>query len=331
MKSAPIDPIPLSRARDALRPAATRARLVSSRTSELVVEPLARLATLAATLAPKAEPLWPVGIPRIPFTTLSAASTADIARLRLGFDDVDPRYTLALKLPTRMNTLVFSVDQPLIESACLLVEGIPLLVVSNDLGFQQLRACARELGHLLAIASRTTTGNEAHITPRLTLGASWRAGPSEHFAANLAIELLIPTVGLGRALRRVRELLKVTNRALGDVEIMYLARIFGVTFLDAARKCEHARLLPLGGANAMGDFLERKFGGPEKRANDLGLPDRPGVAFPLAPVSFLSTLKSRIAAAEFSHAQAADALGTSEDALAAALAVDPRASEGLWQ
>jgi hypothetical protein len=230
-----------------------------------------------------------------------------------------------------MNVLVFSVEQPAIESACAFVGGLPLIIVATDLRFGQLSACARELGHLLAMGSRLNAVNDAHITPRRRLDSSCRQGPPEYFATNFAIELLIPTPGLAVALRRVRELLKVTNRALGDIEMLYLARVFGVTFLDVARKCERAHLLPLGGAAVMMRFLDEKFGGPESRANDLGLPDRPGITFPLAPVSLLSTLKSRIAAGEFSLAQVADALGTSQHALAAALPADPTASKGFWQ
>jgi hypothetical protein len=230
-----------------------------------------------------------------------------------------------------MNALVFSVEQPAIESACAFLGGLPLIMVATDLRFEQLSACARELGHLLAIGSRMNAVSEAHITPRRRLDLSRRRGPPEYFATNFAIELLIPTPGLAVGLRRVRELLKVKNRALGDIEMLYLARVFGVTFLDVARKCERARLLPLGGASVMMKFLDEKFGGPESRANDLGLPDRPEITFPLAPLSLLSRLKSRIASGEFSLAQAADALGTPQHALAAALPNDPSTSKGFWQ
>jgi hypothetical protein len=246
----------------------------------------------------------------------------------LGFDEISPRYTLAGELPAKLNTLVFSVDQPSVASACALIDGSPLLVVAGDLGYLQLTACAREFGQLLAMASRTTNGNDARITLRST---SRRPGPAEHFAANFAIELLIPTTGLARALRRVRELLKIKNRALGDIEMLYLAQIFGVTFSDIARKCERARLLPLGGAGALGRFLDERFGGPEKRARDLGLPERPRVEFPLAPRSFLSTLKTQIVTAKCSHELAANVLGVSPHTLTAALATVPSSSERLWQ
>jgi hypothetical protein len=326
-----VDPDILNDARLIFRSAAARARIGPPDLVDTVIEPLARLALLASTLTPTQAARWTPIAERIPFTTKSATVLGDAVRQRLGLDDVSPVYDLAHAVPTKMNALLFSVEQPIIESACAFVGGLPLIMVATDLRFEQLGACARELGHLLAIGSRLNSVNDAHITPRRRLDSSCRRGPPEYFASNFAIELLIPAPGLAVALRRVRELLKVKNRALGDVEMLYLARVFGVTFLDAARKCERAQLLPLGGAAVMMKFLDEKFGGPEKRANDLGLPDRPRIAFPLAPVSFLATLKSRIAAAEFSHAQAADALGTSEHALAAALRADPSASEGLWQ
>lgn len=326
-----MDPDLLNDARLIFRSAAARARIGPDDLADTVVEPLARLARLACTLTPTQVALWAPSAERIPFTTRSATVLGDAVRQRLGLDDVSPVHDLAHVVPTKMNALVFSVEQPTIESACAFVGGLPLIMVASDLRFEQLSACARELGHLLAIGSRLNTVNNAHITPRRRLELSCRRGPPEYFSTNFAIELLIPTPGLAVALRRLRELLKVKNRALGDIEMLYLARVFGVTFLDIARKCERARLLPLGGAAVMMKFLDEKFGGPEKRANDLGLPDRPGIAFPLAPVSFLSTLKSRIAAGEFSIAQASDAVGTSQHALAAALPTDPSASKSFWQ
>jgi Zn-dependent peptidase ImmA (M78 family) len=326
-----VDPDLLNDARLIFRSAAARARIGPPELGDTIVEPLARLALFASTLTLTRGAPWAPSAERIPFTTKSATELGRAVRQRLALDDVSPVYDLAHIVPTKMNVLVFSVEQPAIESACAFVGGLPLIIVATDLGFEQLSACSRELGHLLAIGSRLNAFNDAHITPRRRLDSSCRRGPPEYFATNFAIELLIPTPGLVVALRRVRELLKVKNRALGDIEMLYLARVFGVTFLDVARKCERAQLLPLGGAAVMMKFLDEKFGGPECRANDLGLPDRPGIAFPLAPVSFLSTLKNRIAAGEFSLAQAADALGTSQHAFAAALPADPSASKGFWQ
>jgi hypothetical protein len=327
-----VNPHLLTSARNALRSAVGRARIEAPAVVDSVVEPLARLATLACTLTSEKSALWSPDADRIPFTTKSATGLAETVRQRLGVDDANPLYRLASLLPMRMNTLVFSVNHPRVESACALIAGTPLILIANDIGFQQLTACARQLGHLLAIASRLKgSDDEAHVALRAEGDSRPRPGPSEYFAANFAIELLVPTPGLAVALRRVRELLKVKNRALGDVEMLYLARIFGVTFFDIARKCERSQLLPLGGAAAIVKFIDEGFGGAEKRADDLNLPERPAIEFPMAPMSFLARLKRRITNGELSHAEAAEALGTSEQALASALPPGTGWSQGFRQ
>ena len=315
----------------ALRAAAARARIGQPEALDPILEPLARLATLVRLLGSTSTgTLWPAKAGRIALTTQSATELAEIIRPQLGVDDVNPLYSLALRLPARLNTPVFSLSLPRIESMCALFGGTPLIVLANDLEYQTLTVTARALGHLLAMASRSKGVDEAHIVLRAQ-DTTRRGGPREHFAANFALALLVPSRGLAVALRRVRELLKVKNRALGDIEMLYLARIFGVSLSDIARRCERAKLLPVDGAAAIVSFLTKQFGDPEKRAEALGLPERPPVDVPTAPPTFLASLKGHIDGGTISKTYAAAALNLTERAFAAALIPSASGLEGFWQ
>jgi hypothetical protein len=107
--------------------------------------------------------------------------------------------------------------------------------------------------------------------------------PHEHFADAFASALLIPVRGLGIALREIRKNLSISGGPIGDIELLYLSRIFGVSFLIVAKRCERAELLPKGGAMALYQFLVDKFAGPERRAEQLELPPRPSVQIPTLP------------------------------------------------
>jgi hypothetical protein len=316
--------------RQALTAAAARARIRAPEDVEPILEALTRLTTLVRSVgAPKAA-LWPAQVGPIPLTTQSAIEVADTVRLQLGFDDVNPLFSLASCLSERLNILVFSLELPRVESMCALFGGTPLIVVANDLGYKKLTVTARALGHLFATASRSKGEDEAHITP-CAQDAAPRGGPREYFAANFALALLVPSRGLALALRRVRELLKVKNRALGDIEMLYLARIFGVSFGDITRACERAKLLPVDGAAAIVSFLTKQFGDAEQRAEALGLPQRPPVDVPMAPPAFLTDLKRYIDGGTILRTDAAVALKLTESALSAALTLRATDSKSLWQ
>ena len=74
---------------------------------------------------------------------------------------------------------------------------------------------------------------------------------------------------------------------LGDLEILLLSRIYGVSFYAAARRCEDLELLPKGGAASLEEKLNREFGSPEQRAKAVNLPERPFVEFPRIPEQLL--------------------------------------------
>jgi len=121
----------------------------------------------------------------------------------------------------------------------------------------------------------------------------------------------MPGPGLGIALQKIREIYEIKNDFVGDIEVSLLSRIFGVSFIAAARRCEDLRLLPRGGAESLNERLSKEFGSPEKRANEVGLPPRPKIDFPIVPRQLLSAAIRQIRSGTISIGRAASMLGLS--------------------
>ncbi len=213
-----------------------------------------------------------------------AAEYAAAMRREINAGDVEPLYHLGRLLSSKLQVFVLPETAPGIASAGVRLNGFVVLFISNDDSVDALRACARIFGHLLLLPARSRGDAGAIIETWQQLRRT-PTGRYERFADVFAAELLIPTRGLGIALKQVRAALKIKAGALGDVELLYLARIFGVSFLSMARRCEHAHLLPKGGSSALYQFLCKSFGGPEERADSLGLPARPQFAVEGLPTS----------------------------------------------
>jgi Zn-dependent peptidase ImmA (M78 family) len=214
-------------------------------------------------------------------------------RSRFGQDDVSPLLALPQLLDSAMGIVVIPICHPAISGAAALIGKRPIIYVSQADALNTLYMCARQLGHLFRL--RGTTNHEmtavvelAHETAHAPLGSHKR------FADYFALELLVPPRGLGIALQEVRSLLKVKNPSIGDIELLYVARIFGVSFLALARRCERAKLLPKGGANVLNSILIEKYGVPEHRADALGLPARPLVSVPLLPGTVVRRIRKLV-------------------------------------
>jgi Zn-dependent peptidase ImmA (M78 family) len=139
--------------------------------------------------------------------------------------------------------------------------------------------------------------------------------PAERFADAFALDLLIPEEGLKQAASFVHRLVNATDRSIGDVELLYLARIFGVTFFAIAKRCERARMLPRGSAVTFDRFLTVKFGGADRRAQLLDLPPRPETQIPSVPTPLQSIIKALVEDGHTSTEQALAALLRSPNVL----------------
>lgn len=105
----------------------------------------------------------------------------------------------------------------------------------------------------------------------------------------------MPDQGIGAALRTIRETFSISLDAeLGDIEIGYLARIFGVSFAVAAQRCENLELLPVGGAGSLVAALEKEYRSAERRGDQAGLPPRIPIIIPRISSTLLRALKAAL-------------------------------------
>src|SRR5581483_2781685 len=202
-------------------------------------------------------------------------------RSRLGLDSFDPLF----RLPELVNELaipVFPAKLSAVKSVRLILGSSPYIFIADDLPFDQLYLCAFELGGLLA--NKGWARRKPYLRATSRLDSDFRSFKGiDLFARDFAFELLLPTSGVGVSLKKLRQLLNIKNKAVGDIELICLARIFGVSFEVAALRCEKLGLLPAGGAASMARFIGDNFKGAEARAQTLNLPGHPKITFPLIP------------------------------------------------
>ena len=230
-------------------------------------------------------------------------NAATFRKIFYGDDQVSPIASLPRIAADRMGVLLFVVAMVGVDGASAYFDGRPFIFVSKRFPSRMLFTLAHELGHL--VAHHDPSHSFAVIDDHADdLGLSSRDGTDEAYAQAFASTLLMPSAGVGIALKKVRELAKSTNNELGDIEILYLARIFAVSFVAAARRCEDLTLLPKGGAVSLNDALIKQFGSAEKRAEQLKLPPRPRIDFPMVPGPLLASAVEKIRAGELSIGRA---------------------------
>ena len=271
------------------------------------LDPFVRKIVFALKVGPTADAVDEGMIPRVavPPQISDAVLLAAQFRSMFGANDLDSLYEFPALVDKVLGVTIFTLEEQRISGACAVIEGRPFIFISAFASVDPLYICARQLGHLLTLPARDKKvvlelAHETSHAPR---------GPYKRFADYFALELLIPTRGLATALAEVRKLLKVTNQSIGDIELLYLSHIFGVSFLSIARRCERASLLPRGGAAAFHQTLLEQFGGPEKRASTAMLPPRPRIAIPKVSHSLAMQTGRQIRGGSFSVQEAGRELG----------------------
>jgi Zn-dependent peptidase ImmA (M78 family) len=202
-----------------------------------------------------------------------------------------------------MGVLLFVIDMRDVDGASAYFDGRPFIFISRRFPPRMLFTLAHELGHLIAhhdpsgeFAVIDDQEDEAELRPA--------GGLDEAYVHAFASALLMPRASVGIALKKIRELTKSTANELGDIEILYLARIFAVSFAAAARRCEDLALLPRGGAASLNEALIKQFGSAEKRAERLKLSPRPRIDFPAVPATLLRSAVEKIRSGELSIGRA---------------------------
>ena len=231
-------------------------------------------------------------------------------------DRMDDPLTDLPELLTRLDALVLSTLQySRYEGASLVNRGYCFIFVSPRFVARMLFTLAHELGHLIAHHS---TAEIAVFDRPSQIGSARGTSRRERFVDAFASILLLPDRAVGMALKKIRHMFDISSDEVGDIEILLLARFFGVSFTVAARRCEDLELLPPGGAASLNDRLKKDFGSPEARADALGLPPRPRVVIPKISDNLLLAILDKINSGEISAGWAANEFGFSIEEIYAA-------------
>jgi len=165
---------------------------------------------------------------------------------------------------------------------------------------------AHELGHFLLDHHNgndnfATFDSDKHIN-------SWgdKLRKVELDANQFASSLLIPHNSLLLTIKNIRSHFGISGE-LGDIEINYIARFFGVSFEVAARRCELLGLLPKYGARTLYEHVCEEYKNPERRADGLGMPSRPNIEFPPSKI-LLSSAAMKVRKGEISTGRAVETL-----------------------
>ncbi len=196
-----------------------------------------------------------------------------------------------------------------IEGASLSKGNYVFIFVSPRFNARMLFTLAHEVGHVLA---GHIDGGAVVAEGASSIGASSKGGQREHFVNAFASCLLMPDEGVIGFLRILREQLKVPIASpLGDIEILYLARFFGVSFEVAAHRCEDLHLLPAGGGSSISQHLRLNHRSPERRAVEVGIPAREDIDFPALSGDLARSLIDKVASGDISAGWASEMLGIS--------------------
>jgi Zn-dependent peptidase ImmA (M78 family) len=225
-------------------------------------------------------------------------------------DLISPLFHLPTTAIEKLRVLLFVIPERFVDGASAVVNGFPFVFVSPRFAPRMLFTLAHEVGHL--ITHRGSTEEYAFLDLEGETGKIRRSGQKwEYFADVFASCLLLPPAGVGIALKKIRELVKATDDNIGDIELLYLSRIFGVSFQVAAVRCEDLGLLPRGGAVSIYEKLVKAHKSPERRAEEVNLPPRPKIEFPAVPKQLLDAAVDKIRTGEISIGRASAALNLS--------------------
>jgi Zn-dependent peptidase ImmA (M78 family) len=251
---------------------------------------------------------------------MDAEANARYFRKLFAENDQDrPLTDLPSIVSRQLGIKIFLIDTPGIEGASVVSAEDAFIFLARRFAPRMLFTLAHEVAHIFFHQSESSefisvdfdsSGSRSEIVSRT-------ASQNELYAQGFASALLMPDAAVGIVLKRYREQTNVKG-PLGDIEINVLARFFGVSFLAAAVRCESLRLLPPGGAVSLDDKIKEDFGSAEKRATQIGLPDREPLNFPYFPEDLLIAAIEKIREGSMSIGRASAELGiTVEDLISA--------------
>ena len=251
---------------------------------------------------------------------LDAEANARLFRtMFLGNNQSRPLLDLPAIIASALGVRIFLIDTPGIEGASVIAADDAFIFLARRFAPRMLFTLAHELAHVLFHQSGDSDfmslGFDSKDRASEVLSKS--ASKDEMFAHAFASALLMPDAAVGRLLKKLREHSKFEG-PLGDIEINFIARFFGVSFLAAAVRCESLKLLPRGGAVSLDESVRTEYGSAEKRAVELKLPERQPINFPYFPEDLLAAAIEKIREGSLSIGRASAELGiTVEDLVSA--------------
>jgi Zn-dependent peptidase ImmA (M78 family) len=243
-------------------------------------------------------------------TYQEAERLANELRRMLLPDQFDEPLTDLPRLIVSNGVILGRLETSRFEGASVVADGYPFVFVSPRFSGRMLFTLAHEIGHLITHHKNSNRSVTFDLAGQIG-GLNRHRTQAEHFVNAFASVLLLPARGVGMFLQQVRRTLGITNPAIGDIEILYLSRFYGVSFDVAARRCEDLQLLPSGGAKSLADHLRDYFGGPEKRAEALRLPKREPVHIPRVSKNLLNVAAEKVEQGEVSIGWVTDRLNCS--------------------
>ena len=224
------------------------------------------------------------------------------------YPDDEPAFTLPAVVGKLDGVVVSRLLYSRYEGVSLIAGNYCFIFVSPRFQGRMLFTLGHELGHVIA---HHESGGSAIFERAGQIGTFGERSRREAFVDAFSSCLLLPDIGVGKALRAFRQHYDIQSRNVTDIEILLLARFYGVSFDVAARRCEDLGLLPKGAGFAIARQLKRDFGSPEKRAEHLGLPPRGEVVLPAVSVHLATAISRAIRSGESSVGWVTDHLGLS--------------------
>jgi len=222
--------------------------------------------------------------------------------------DDEPAFNLPAVLGRLEGVIVSRLQYSRYEGVSLIAGNYCFIFVSPRFQGRMLFTLGHELGHIIA---HHESGGDAIFERAGQIGTFGDRSRKESFVDAFASCLLLPDVGVGKALQAFREHYEIQSQNITDLEMLALARFYGVSFDVAAHRCEDLGLLPAGAAFAISAALKKQFGSPEKRAEALGLPARQQVILPAISAHLAKSIARTIRSGDASVGWVTDRLGLS--------------------
>jgi Zn-dependent peptidase ImmA (M78 family) len=268
------------------------------------VDRMASKISYALEIIGRAEPgLWRGEFEGLGTTFEDAeVGAATFRRLFVGDDQLRPLPDLPILAVDGLGALLFVVRIEDLDGASAIVNGIPFIFLGERFAGRMLFTLAHEIGHLVANISADNFAVLDNCTEKRSVKTR---NHGERFANAFASSLLMPRPAVLSAIGRFRQAFGRKDHDFGEVDLLLLARFFDVSFAVAGSRSEQLGLIPQGGTSALAKVLHKQFGGPEKRADQIGLPARTRIKFPTVSHKLLDAAIEKVRKGEVSLGRAA--------------------------